>query len=168
MPLPSIRLRLSLSFLIVPPPLIVPLSCHLMAGSHIIYQHIVHNCNKKGSYSEFFGSLADELINNTQGIHMTKTALKNQVAEAMKAAKPPTLSWTICLKKRKETWGVKEGVSQGWCRLKGCKVYLSHVCSKCTHPSDPQQKQLWFCNHTARGGSECWKEHLQAVHKIGV
>jgi hypothetical protein len=70
--------------------------------------------------------------------------------------------------KEGERGGVKEGISQGRCRLKSCKVYSSHMCSKCTHSLDPWQKQFWFCNHTTRGGSECWKEHLRVVHRIGI
>jgi hypothetical protein len=108
-------------------------------------------------------------FDNTQGIHMMRTAIENQAVEAVEAAKPPTLMWTIRVKKRKRKIGVKEGVSHGrWCGHKGCKVYLSHVCSKCTHPMDLWQKQFWFFNHTARGGSKCWKEHLQAVSEIGI
>jgi hypothetical protein len=140
----------------------------ICVNASLFYQHIVHNGNKKGSYCEFFGSLADELINNTQGICMTRTAVKNQAAEAMEAAKPPTLRWMIRVKKRKGKEGVKEGVSQDRCRLKGCKVNSSHVCSKCTHPLDSRQKQFWLCNHTTRGGSKCWKEHLRAVHEIDI
>jgi hypothetical protein len=36
-------------------------------NTSLFYQHIVHKHNKKGSYCEFFGSLADKLIGNTQG-----------------------------------------------------------------------------------------------------
>jgi hypothetical protein len=95
----------------------------------LFYQHSVHNGNKRGSYREFFGSLADKLINNTQGICMTRTAVKNQAAEAMEAAKPPTLRWMIWVKKRKGKERFKDGISQGRCGVKGCKVYSSHVCS---------------------------------------
>jgi hypothetical protein len=34
----------------------------------LFYHRIVHERNKKGMYRKFFGSLMDELINNTQGI----------------------------------------------------------------------------------------------------
>jgi hypothetical protein len=37
-----------------------------------------------------------------------------------------------------------------------------------THPLGPWQKQFWFCNHTIREGSKCWKEHLQAFYEIGI
>ncbi len=97
-------------------------SFHLV-GCRVPYQHIVHKRNKKGSYCKFFGSLADKLINNTQGTCMTRTAIKNQAADAVEAAKPPTLRWMIQVKKRKGKGGVKEGISQGRCGLKGCKVY---------------------------------------------
>jgi hypothetical protein len=80
-------------------------------NTSLFYQHIVHNGNRMGSYRELFGSLADKLIDNTQGICMTRTAIKNQAAEAVKAAKPPTLRWTIWVKKRKGKEGVKEGIS---------------------------------------------------------
>jgi hypothetical protein len=38
---------------------------------------------------------------------MTRTAIKNQAAKAVEAAKPPTLRWTIWLKKRKGNGGSK-------------------------------------------------------------
>jgi hypothetical protein len=132
------------------------------------YQHIVHNGIKKGSYRKFFGSLVDKLINNTQGICMMRTAVMNKAVEAMEVAYPLTLRWTIWMKEMKGEEGVKGGISQGRCRDKGCKVYLSHVCSKCTHPLDPRQKQFFFCNYTTRRRSECWKEHLRAFHEIGI
>jgi hypothetical protein len=57
MPLPSVHLCLCLSLH----------HCHSLRPSHAIaYQHIVHKRNK---------NLADELINNTQGICMTRTAI---------------------------------------------------------------------------------------------
>ncbi len=139
-----------------------------LSGCCITNQHIVHKHNKKGSYCKFFGSLTEELIDNTQGICMMKNFIKNQAAKAMEAAKPIILKWTIWVKKSKWKGGIKEGISQSRCGLNGCKVYLSHVCSKCTHPSDPWQKQFWFCSDLTRGESECWKEHLQAVHNLGI
>jgi hypothetical protein len=100
----------------------------ICVNTSLFYQHIV-NGNKKGSYREFFGSLANKLIDNTQGIHMTRTAIGNQAAEAVEAAKPPTLRWTIWVKKRKVKEGVKEGVSHGRCRVKGFRVYS--ICPTC-------------------------------------
>jgi hypothetical protein len=47
----------------------------ICTGTRLFYRHIVHNGNKKGSYHKFFGSLTDKLINNTQGICMTRTAV---------------------------------------------------------------------------------------------
>ncbi len=38
---------------------------------------------------------------------MTRTAIKNQAAEAMEAVKPPTLRWVIRVKKRKGKGGSK-------------------------------------------------------------
>ncbi len=116
--------------------------CMICINTSLFYQHIVHNGNKKGSYCVFFGSLMDEFIDNTQGICMTRTAAKNQAAEAVEAAKPPTLRLRIWVKKRKGEEGFKEGISQGRCRIKGCKVYSSLVCSKCTHSLDSSQKQF--------------------------
>ena len=49
--------------------------CMICINTSLFYQHIVHNGNKKGSYHKFFGSLTDKLINNTQGICMTRTAV---------------------------------------------------------------------------------------------
>jgi hypothetical protein len=43
----------------------------ICVDANLFYQHIVHKRNKIGSYRKFFGSLVDELIDNTQGIRTT-------------------------------------------------------------------------------------------------
>ena len=72
----------------------------ICVDASLFYQRIVHERNKKGSYCEFFGSLADKLIDNTQGIHTTRTAIdiENQAAAVADAVKPPTLRWTVRMK----------------------------------------------------------------------
>jgi hypothetical protein len=88
-PLPSVCMRLCLSS--HRRLSLCPSHAICSAGCPVAYQYIVHKHNKKERYCKFFGSLADELINNTQGLCMTRTAIKNQAAEAVEAAKPPTL-----------------------------------------------------------------------------
>jgi hypothetical protein len=80
-PPPSVHLRLCLS-------LHRRLSSHpshaiCLAGYCVPYQHIVHKHKKKGSYCKSNDSLMDKLINNTQVICMTRTAIKNQAAEVV-------------------------------------------------------------------------------------
>ena len=50
---------------------------------------------------------------------------------------------------------------QGKCGCcKGSQIV--YVCSKCTHPTDPDQKQFWFCKTVE--GSECFAKHVQDKH----
>ncbi len=127
--------------------------------AYLFFQQVVHADNRTTSCLKFFGSLADELIDNTEGICMTRGAAENQVAEAAVAAEPPTMRWMIWAKKRKRA--VKEGISQGRCGHKSCKEYTSHVCGKCTHATDAAQKQFWYCNPTTKGRSQCFAEHVR-------
>lgn len=129
--------------------------------AYLFFQQVVHADNKIRSCHEFFGRLADELIDNTEGVRTTRAAVEIQVAEAAAAVAPPTLRWTSRRKKRPNG---KEGVSQGRCGAKDCARYTSHVCSACTHKGDVNQRQFWFCNHTTRGGSECFAKHVRDVH----
>jgi hypothetical protein len=137
----------------------------ICVDAYLFSQQVVHADNRTTSCLEFFGSLADELIDNTDGIRVTRGAAENQVAEAAVAAEPPTMRWTIRAKKRKGA--VKEGAGQGRCGHKSCKEYTSHVCSKCTHATDPAQKQFWYCNPTTKGGSQCFAEHVREKHGVG-
>jgi hypothetical protein len=87
--LPSIHLCLCLSLhrhlSLCPSHAICPAGC-------VAYQHIlVHKRNKKRCYHEFFGSLVDELINNTQGkkgIHMMTTAVEIQARRPWRQQSP--------------------------------------------------------------------------------
>jgi hypothetical protein len=134
-------------------------------NAYLFSQQVVHADNRPTSCLKFYGSLADELINNTKGICMTRGAAKSQVAEAAVAVEPPTMRWTIRAKIRKGA--VKEGIGQGRCGHKSCKEYTYHVCSKCTHATDVAQKQFWYCNPTTKGGSQCFTEHVREKHEGG-
>ena len=67
----------------------------ICGNARLFYQRIVHKRNKKRSYREFFGSLADKLIDYTQRICMTQTAIENQAAEVADTVKPPMLRGAV-------------------------------------------------------------------------
>jgi hypothetical protein len=63
----------------------------ICVDAYLFFQQVVHADNRTTSCLKFFGSLADELIDNTKGICVTQGAAKNQVAEAAVEAEPPTM-----------------------------------------------------------------------------
>eukprot|EP00984_Skeletonema_dohrnii_P014165 scaffold5929_cov101-Skeletonema_dohrnii-CCMP3373.AAC.6 len=55
-------------------------------------------------------------------------------------------------------------LAQGRCGGRGgCGQQSSRVCSKCTHPTDPAQRQYFFCLPCKGKGKECngWLKHLE-------
>jgi hypothetical protein len=109
---------------------------------------------------EFFGRLADKLVNNQEGIRITRAAVDpgtggNGAANAAE----PTVRKTIKMKHKKSTHH-----AQGRCSSKDCTRKLIFVCSVCTDATDPTQKQFWFCNPTTVEGSECFAEHVHNKH----
>ena len=51
---------------------------------------------------------------------------------------------------------------QGRYGCKDCTRQTVFVCSMCTHPTDPDQKQFWFCKTVE--GSKCFAKHIHAKH----
>jgi hypothetical protein len=123
----------------------------------LFFQQVVHADNKKTSCLKFFCKLADELINNNEGIRMTRAAAEQDVGGVVNAANAaiPTVKSTLRFKSGK----VKRR-NQGRCSIKGCTKYSVYVCSVCTHATDAAQKQFWFCNPTAAEGSDCFAKHI--------
>ncbi|KAL3815576.1 hypothetical protein ACHAXA_000308 [Cyclostephanos tholiformis] len=99
--------------------------------------------NRTRSCLEFFGRLVDKLIDNQEGIRITRAAADIDAGGdgSADAAKPT-----------------------GRCGSKDCTKKLIFVCSVCTDATDPAQKQFWFCNPTMVEGSECFAEHVNARH----
>ena len=108
---------------------------------------------------EFFGRLVDELIDNQEDCRMTRASAVSQDAATTVT---PMVRKTL----RKKDKGKEKGTKcrQGRCGHKGCSKQTVYVCSECTHPTDPDQKQFWFCNPTTVEGSECFAEHVHAKH----
>jgi hypothetical protein len=132
----------------------------ICVDSYLFYQQVVHANNRTMSCLEFFGRLADELVNNQEGIRITQAAADpdaggNGAADAAE----PTVRKTLKMKHKKSTHR-----AQGRCGCKGCTRKSIFVCSVCTDATDPAQKQFWFCNPTTVEGSECFAEHVNARH----
>ena len=86
---------------------------------------------------------------------MTRASAASQDAAATAT---PTVRKTV---KKK---GKGNHCAQGRCKHKTCTKQTVFVCSMCTNPTDPAQKQFWFCNLTTAEGSECFAKHVQDKH----
>ena len=126
-------------------------------NAYLFFQQVVHADNKKTSCLEFFCKLADELINNNEGIRRTREAAEQDVGAVADAAtaSTPTVRRTPRLK---HSNGGHH--AQGRCSIKGCAKHSIYVCSVCTQATDAAQKQFWFCNHTTVEGSDCFAKHI--------
>jgi hypothetical protein len=102
---------------------------------------------------KFFCKLADELIDNNEGIRLTKATAEQEAGAVadVAAASTPTVRRTLRIKHSN-----RGHHAQGRCSIKGCTKHSIYVCSVCTHATDAAQKQFWFCNHTTVEGSDCF------------
>jgi hypothetical protein len=123
----------------------------ICVDAFIFSQQVVGADNRTTSCLEFFGRLADKIIDQ-QGEKCLKKAAAEQDAGGggvmdTAATAAPTIRRTICHKLR-----VKGNhIIQGRCRCKDWKKHSIYVCSVCTHPTNPTQKQFWFCNSMLEG-----------------
>ena len=129
----------------------------ICVDAYLFFQQVVHADNKMISCLEFFCKLADELIDNNEGIRMTRAAAEQDVGGVVNAASAatPTVRRTLRLKHSN-----RGHHAQGRCSIKGCTKHSIYVCSVCTHATDAAQKQFWFCNHTTVEGSDCFAKHI--------
>ena len=129
----------------------------ICVDAYLFFQQVAHADNKKTSCLEFFCKLADELIDNNEGIRMTRASAEQDVGGVVNAANAatPTVKSTLRFKSGK----VKRR-NQGRCSIKGCTKHSVYVCSVCTHATDAAQKQFWFCNPTTAEGSDCFAKHI--------
>jgi len=125
----------------------------ICVDAYLFFQQVVSANNRTMSCLEFFGRLADELIDNQEDCCMTRASA---VSQDIAATVMPMVRKT--LKKK----GKGNHLAQGRCGCKGCTKQTVYVCSKCTHPTDPNQKQFWFCKTVE--GSECFAKQLHAKH----
>jgi hypothetical protein len=127
----------------------------ICVDAYLFFQQVVSANNRTTSCLEFFGRLADELIDNQEDCRVTRASAASQDAAATAT---PTVRKTV---KKK---GKGNRCAQGRCKHKTCTKQTVFVCSMCTNPTDPAQKQFWFCNPTTAEGSECFAKHVQDKH----
>ena len=125
----------------------------ICVDAFLFFQQVVSANNRMTSCFEFFGRLADELIDNQEDCRVTRTLAASQDIAVIAM---PMVRKT--LKKK----GKGNHRAQGRCGCKGCTKQTVYVCSKCTHPTDPDQKQFWFCKTVE--GSECFAKHVHNKH----
>ncbi|KAL3821904.1 hypothetical protein ACHAXA_008438 [Cyclostephanos tholiformis] len=132
----------------------------ICVDAFLFFQQVVSANNRMTSCLEFFGRLADELVDNQEGIRITRAAADpGAVGNGAADAAEPTVRKTIKMKNKESTHR-----AQGRCGCKGCTRKSIFVCSVCTDATDPDQKQFWFCNPTTVEGSECFAEHVHVKH----
>jgi hypothetical protein len=133
----------------------------ICVNTYLFFQQVTGGNNKSMSCHEFFGRLADDLIKNQEGVCVTRAAA-DQDAGGINAAPAsvPMVRRTLKMKP-----GGRGHCTQGRCGRKGCNKHTTYVCSKCTHSTNPRQKQFWFCNPTMVEGSECFRNHVAEAHK---
>ncbi len=113
----------------------------ICVDAYLFFKQVGHADNKKISCLEFFCKLTDELIDNNEGIRLTRATAEQEegaVADAS-AASTPTIRRTLRLK---HSNGGHH--AQGRCSIKGCTKHSINICSMCTHATDAAQKQFWF------------------------
>ena len=84
------------------------------------------------------------------------------MTRALAASQDIAVTATPMVRKTLKKKGKGNHRAQGRCGCKGCTKQTVYVCSKCTHPTDPDQKQFWFCKTVE--GNECFAKHVHNKH----
>jgi hypothetical protein len=131
----------------------------IMVDAALFYSHIAKE--KYSTYCQFFGQLADELIENI----IDDRTLRSTVNEGSAATvERPKLRVTNSKQKNNKC-------QQGRCKCKDCEgkgkqgvgnPKTTWVCSACTRDDGNNPQQWWLCSSENRPG--CWKNHCQAKH----
>jgi hypothetical protein len=136
----------------------------IMVDAALFYSHIASE--QYNTYCQFFGQLADELIDNT----IDDRTLRSTVNEGSVATcERPKLRLTN--REKQNSQGKTKRV-QGRCKCKDCEgtkkrgdgsgnPKTSWVCSACTTDDGAHPYQLWLCGPQR---PRCWKEHCKAKH----
>ncbi|KAL9183975.1 hypothetical protein ACHAXT_002061 [Thalassiosira profunda] len=132
-----------------------------------VYQPVVHPDLRDASSDIFFSHLADEMIDNNVGVRATRRRVSSEADDdgetetetAAATARPMILRQTI-VKKKKEP----KRSGQGRCGDPNCTKQSTLVCNLCTHPSDANQKQFWFCSSSKKGCEMCFLNHCRKEH----
>eukprot|EP00984_Skeletonema_dohrnii_P004183 scaffold1462_cov164-Skeletonema_dohrnii-CCMP3373.AAC.1 len=136
----------------------------IFTDAFFFYQKTVGD-NQDECPNEFFSGLADEMIDNKIGVRETRARVVSpaELDSVMEdnTNNEPTLRATLRVKPNAKA--NKDGtpkLAQGRCGGK-CGQQSTRVCSKCTHATDPAQKQYFFCLPCK--GKECdgWLKHLE-------
>jgi len=114
--------------------------------------------------NEFFSKLADEMIDNTEGVRPSRARVVSPTE--MDTDDEPVVVLRQTIRKRtgkgsnNADGSTKAGT--GRCAGKGCNHQTSFVCGACTHATDSAQKQHWYC----RPGKGCtaWEDHKNCMH----
>jgi len=110
-----------------------------------LYQQTV--ATPDNSPNEFFSKLADEMIDNKEGLSArTVSPTEFDTDDDEEIDNEPDLRLT---RRVRPSEPMKK--AQGRCGGKSCDKYSSFVCSACTHPTYTAKKQHWFC----RPGNGC-------------
>ena len=116
--------------------------------------------------NEFFSKLADEMIDNTEGVRPSRARVVSPTDMDTDAVSNVVLRQT--LRKRKGQGSTNADGSakagSGRCGGEGCNKYTSWVCGACTHPTDPNQRQTWYCRPMAGCKCTAWEEHKNCMH----
>jgi len=138
----------------------------ILVDTALFYKHIAQV--KYHTFRQFFGQLADELIDNT----VDDRALRSTVNDGSAATseRPVMRKTSLCrISKGKKT----SHHMQGRCKCKSCEgkkksgdgsgnPKTSFVCSACTRDDGNNPQQWWLCSSMERPG--CWRKHCQAMH----
>jgi hypothetical protein len=126
--------------------------------AYIFYKQVVRADKRTTSCLKFFGRLADKLVDNQEGIRLTRAAAEQDAgaaADTATVATPTVRKTTRCKPSSKG-----KHHAQGRCGYKDCNKVTTYVCRACTHATNPAQKQFWFCNPTTVEGSKCFAKHV--------
>ena len=109
----------------------------ICVDAYLFFQQVFHAVNKMISCLEFFCKLADELIDNNEGICLTRATAEQEAGAVadVAAASTPTVRRTLRIKHSN-----RGHHAQGRCSIKGCMKHSIYVCSVCTQPTNAAQK----------------------------
>lgn len=132
-----------------------------VCDSYALYQQVVHADLRFSSPHEYFCKLADQLIDNTEGVRVTRASAQGaqREEEPAAAARPKQVPQTK--KKKSESSKGKARRANGRCKLSTCSEYSSYICSECT----TNHVQYYVCCE-ATTGRKCWEQHLREEHNI--
>ena len=101
-----------------------------VCDAYALFQQTVRADNRASCPKEFFCKLADQLIDNKEGVRVTRSQVSEESSEEARPHLRKTLRYKKCGKRH----------DQGKCRNPSCNSQPSYVCSACTDPTDKNKK----------------------------